>query len=38
MKHSAQKEMDALDEPLFGRIDRSIMALPKTRDEQDVRS
>jgi mRNA interferase RelE/StbE len=25
--HSAQKELDALDDPLFARIDRQILAL-----------
>jgi mRNA interferase RelE/StbE len=27
IKHSAQKELDALDDAVFGRIDRKIMAL-----------
>jgi len=27
IKHSAQKELDALDETLFARIDRKILAL-----------
>ena len=27
IKQSAQKELDALDEPLFARIDRKILAL-----------
>ena len=27
IKHSAQKEMDALDDSLFNRIDRKILAL-----------
>jgi mRNA interferase RelE/StbE len=27
VKHSAQKELDALDDPVFARLDRKILAL-----------
>jgi hypothetical protein len=38
VKHSAQKELDALEETLFVRIDRKILALAANRDPRDARS
>jgi len=38
IKPSAQKELDALADDLFTRIDRKILALASTRGPQDAKN
>jgi mRNA-degrading endonuclease RelE of RelBE toxin-antitoxin system len=38
IKRSAQKELDALSDPVFTRIDRKILALADNGDLRDARS